>query len=99
MVEEHDAEPSREPLQLRRRRDVGLAGRRISRRMVVGDDDFLRARLQRLAEDRARVDRGSSILMPDRNENRLGKNLAVRIERQHEHALFPLLLRQRRPEL
>ena len=37
-------------LELDRRIVVSLAGRRIARRMIVGDDDFLRARLQECRE-------------------------------------------------
>ena len=53
------------------------------------NDNFLRTGFERLAEDRARVDYSRAVLMPDRNENRLGKNLAVRIERQTKQKETP----------
>ncbi len=71
---------------------VRLARRGITRRMVVRDDNLLRTRLQRLAENRTGVNHCRAVLMTDRNENRLCKHLAASIQRQHESPLFLLLL-------
>lgn len=77
---------------------VGLAGRGVARRVVVRNDYFRSVRLERLAENRARVYSRRAIFAPYRDENGLGKHLPAGIQRQHVNALFLLDQRHRRPE-
>lgn len=95
VVEKRNTQSLRKVFQFACSGDVRFTRRGVAGRMVVRDDDFLRAGLQRLAENHAWINCRRAVLMSDRYENRLCEHFAVRIERQHQHTLFLLLLRQR----
>ena len=97
VVYKFQSEPFGTGLQFFGQMQVGLTRRQVARRMVVRNDDSIRARPERRLEDLLRVNFRRSILMPYRNKNRLGKHLAVRIKGKNEDALLFLFLRQLRP--
>ena len=63
VVDDVHIESFREILQFRSRHNIGFAWREVAGRMIVRDDDFLRIRLKRRPENRARINRRRSVFV------------------------------------